>query len=236
MNFSLILPSRNRMDLLSGCLHSFFGKAKHADQIEAWIAFDIDDPSSHQVDEFATKYGYNIRYIKVPRANQRHKDYHGRLAKLVEGKYVLGLGDDTEVVQHHWDELVANETEKYLANKPDRIAYIYLGDSTHVGSNRHAGEGSCFPMLTVEAIRASECFIPYEIEMWGGDIILFRIYNAVGRILNISDKIQILHHSPHNRTRPADELHHTNNVISHHRDLSPAQYKHYVDKLVSKFR
>lgn len=201
---SCILPSRGRPELLRQCIKSFNEKSSAG--VEFWIAFDIDDGTSHLLDEFILSTNYDVKYIKVARSDYFHRDYHNRLIRLCSGKYIVGLNDECEVVEKDWDLVLSRSIEEFLADKPDRVCYIYINDSTHQGGNAHVGCGSCFPIITREAYLASGCYIPSEIPMWGGDIMLYNIYKSlhVNRILDLQSRLTFLHHSFHNGTRALD--------------------------------
>lgn len=238
MDFSCIMPTRGRPDLLKNCLHSFFKKAANPDRVEFWLAIDLDDSSNFDLDYFACNNKYNVNYIKVPRSTYFHRDYHNRLIRLCQGKYIVGLNDECEILQHGWDDLLRSEIESFLVDKPDRIAYVYANDTTHVGNNPFTNKGSCFPIFTREAVAAAGCYIPDEIRMWSGDLVVFTIYSRLcePRILDLQHKITIQHHSCHNRTRASDE--NTNRIeqISRNQPITEEMVKKYVDRLNAEIR
>jgi hypothetical protein len=206
IDFTILFASRGRPALLKECISSFFQKAEKPENVEFWIAFDLDDPTVEEVNQFIAENNYNVCYIRVPRSEWLHRDYHNRLIKLSRGKYLIGACDEAEIVQNHWDRIIREEVEQFVANKPDRICYIYLNDSTHVPGHPLHRRGSGYPAFTREAVEAAGCFIPDEIPMWGGDTSVFDVYYNLceKRILWLDEKIQILHKSAHNGTRAAD--------------------------------
>lgn len=227
MNFSLIMPTRNRVNLLKNCINSFSQKAAFPDLIEFWFAFDIDDKSNNELDDFIGN-KQNINYIKVPRTNWFHRDYHNRLIKLCKGKYIFGLNDECEIMTNHWDKIIIDSAESFLSDKPDRIAYIYCDDSTHTHRGHFRNKGCCFPILTKEATEASGCYIPDEIAMWGGDLSLYTIYSSLQekRILDIQELVRVEHYSCHNSSRQEDEF------TQRNRSISNSVSKETIDKYI----
>jgi hypothetical protein len=234
IDFTILFASRGRPALLKECISSFYHKAEKPERIEFWIAFDIDDPTVEEVNQFIQENNYNVCYIRVPRSEWLHRDYHNRLIKLSRGSYLIGACDEAEIVQLHWDRIIRDRVEEYLLDKPDRVCYIYLNDSTHVKGHPLYRRGSGYPAFTREAVEAAGCFIPDEIPMWGGDTSTFDIYNSLSerRILWLDEEIQILHKSAHNGTRAADGNMDRNRRISCQcPNLSPEGRAYYIERL-----
>jgi hypothetical protein len=232
MDFSCIMPTRGRPHLLKQCIHSFMSKASRPKLVEFWLAFDIDDKSNNEIDDYVCRTGYNVKYIKVHRTDWFHRDYHNRLLKLCQGKYIIGLNDECEIVQNQWDDILVHEIENFVADKIDRIAYVYINDSTHQGNNLFANTGCCFPIFTREACQAAGCYIPDEVPMWGGDLVVYHIYRSLKeyRVLDIQKKLQILHHSHHNSTRGEDDQGRRIRGIP----FLPVNTNMYIDRLNSR--
>lgn len=173
------MPTRNRPELLKNCLTSFFAKADNPHLVEFWLAFDLDDDSNNIIDRFCLENNYNVNYIKVLRTEYFHRDYHNRLVKLCSGRYIIGLNDECEIVDNHWDSILKKEIENFLSDKLDRIVYVYVNDSTHQGESKYTNKGSCFPIFTKETVDIAGCYIPDEIKMWSGDLLVFDIYKLI---------------------------------------------------------
>lgn len=203
MNFSLCFPSRNRLNLLEGLLLSLEETTSEIDKIEALIAIDFDDHLTFRArHRFANRFRFVTFYPGMPQSNFS-EGYYNYLARLSKGKYIMALNDDTAFRTVSWDRLCIERMEGYLADKPDRIAYGAIDD----GLENHHGHGryACFPLLSKAAVEGLGYLLPPPITTWGADIDLWRIFDQVGRIVDLTC-CRIDHICYHTGTRERDEV------------------------------
>lgn len=238
IDFSLILPSRSRVSSLRRMLDSFYSRASHPEKLEAVVMADFDDPTMICFGQYISEQ-FQGRVIFGQRSTKMIRDYNNYGSQCARGKYLFQLNDDFEMVTDHWDEIIANAIESFLADKRDRVAYVQIDDSTHTNWGREDEWGCCCPVLTVEAVDIMNAFMPNEIDMWGADIYLWRIFRRVNelypRILRALD-VKVLHHCRHNQSTPPDELALRVEQISQCRWLNWEQESEYVNKLVSSIQ
>lgn len=230
--FTLFTASRKRPELLKQCIRSFFYKAEYPENLEFIFVTDWDDPSYDNDDELLElAQVFDVKQFKRGRSTNFHNDYHNWALKAAQGEFIFGLNDECEIVQDGWDSIIINSYINRPDNWNDSIAYIAVNDSTHVGDHANRNGGSCFPIVTQAAFRALDCYIPSEITMWGGDLAVYQVYKSVDRVIDVWDKIQVLHHSSHNGTREKDESFDHLNSISKKCRLTPEELNKYVLRL-----
>jgi hypothetical protein len=110
---SVLLPTRERTDLVMRSLHSLATAAHNPADIEVLIAYDDDDQESHdffssdQWAQWVTDHAVSARVFQVPRWGYRclHK-YYNYLAAQSQGAWLLVWNDDATMETLHWDDLV----------------------------------------------------------------------------------------------------------------------------------
>lgn len=206
VNFSLIIPTRERIHQIEKCLHSFFNKASKRLKNEAILVVDNCDPSMRNFGDYITQNRLDIKMITVWRSEMMIRDYNNYGAQCSTGKYLWILNDDCEMVTDNWDMILKQKIEDFCSNNGDRCCYTIIDDSTHTG--RHESHGCCFPILTRESVEAMNGIMPQEISYWGADVALHKIFKALpeNRILDTSGNVKILHHSRHSNSTAPDHI------------------------------
>jgi glycosyltransferase involved in cell wall biosynthesis len=193
-NFSLILPSRERIPLLEKLLASIERTVVRPDAIEVLVAIDDDDPQSlDSVDRLQAQYAW-LRFVIMPRQSNVSNGYHNNLAMNISvGRYVMALNDDCYFTTKNWDVFTLMALEDYQRKNPDGIVYGRTKDDLGCGY-------ACFPLLSREALNAMGFFFHCETTTSGADILIHNIYSKVNRVLDL-DLCTLIHETPN------DELH-----------------------------
>lgn len=234
VKFSIIFPTRNRANLLSTCLHSFVNLCKNPNNIEYIISIDYGDNLSFAVlNKIRDKLNINLHIRKVVRTKNIHVDYFNPSAIMAVGKYVWGINDDVEITAQNWDIILEEEIEQFLLDKPDRLCYVKINHDI-LTLNREQ-EACAFPVFTKEHVNAIGGTMPSQITSSGADYECWLIYKNLieNRILDLSDKIFVLHHSHHTGRTPRDIINKrldqsVNRLRQHERD----EYIHALDKCI----
>lgn len=237
IDFSLIIPTRERIHRLETCLLSFFNMAKRKHNNEAILVVDHDDKSIRHFSDFIIEHELNVRILTVWRSEMMIRDYNNYGAQCSLGKYVWILNDDYEMTTKNWDEILKNKIEPFCTGNKDRCAYVMVDDSTHTEANWNCLDerGCCCPIMTRETTEALNGVMPWEINSWGADISLYHIFQKLPkrRILNCVKDIKVLHYCRHNNTAEIDEISRRIERISSKRGgISPGEQQVYINRLL----
>lgn len=199
MRFSLLLASRQRLELLIGMLESIKSTSVSS-EIEVLIAIDSDD-LTYNVAELEQDYSsIKLKFFIRERSEWMHKDYINWLYPMSSGKYLIVLNDDTVFNKHGWDNGGWNVLENYLSDKPDGVVYGF----TETGS----GNTLCtFPLFSRAAVEAVGWILPNERKNWGADHDVYAVYThpLVNRKIYLPE-ISVQHRSIHTGSRGRDEI------------------------------
>lgn len=197
MKFSIILPTRERPELLKRLLDSICVTSQDCSELEVLLAVDSDDSITW---EFLNSNNYHfVKPFEVQRSLNFSQDYYSFLGKQAKGRWVIVCNDDAVFETPQWDVLAY----EVLKDKPS-IVYGWSEDG--IGEFRAKGHGvyCCFPLFGRGGIEALGCVFPSRIPTWGADIWARMIYDHVQSIVTLP--ITIRHYCFHNNTRPADKI------------------------------
>lgn len=235
LKFSLIITTRDRVELLERCIEDFLDKADDPDSVEIICVFDHNDPSYRDFEpSVVEKQWVNLVTLKVARSPFYQRDYNNRAAAIARGTLVFVLNDEC-LVEEGWDTKI---WDVYMANKPDDdILMITTNDDTHDSKSRNSdGEvrhqdtfGCCFPILTKTYCLLTGGIFPNEINMWGADTQVYNIMSAIDRVVNADVMVQ--HESFHSNERKRDEQGTYVAEISTKKKLTQGEFDRYVTLL-----
>ena len=221
MKFSILLASRQRLNLLTNMLNSILHTSRSR-EIEVLVAVDSDD--NYNIEELQNRYkAINLRFFVRERSEWMHRDYINWLYPFSSGKYVIVLNDDTIFMKNSWDINGWVALENYLSDKPDGVVYGF----TETGSGK---ELCTFPLFSRMAIDALGWVLPDERKNWGADHDVKKIYSSIGRSLYLPE-IEISHISIHTGKRSRDNISYEieKSFMTQHNVYIPIE--HYVQKL-----
>jgi GT2 family glycosyltransferase len=178
INFSLLIPTRNRPDLVNRLFQSIVDTTARVDDVEIVLCFDDDDTESHKISDDRLI----IRKVVLPKGATM-----GALNKACfdasTGRYVMLLNDDVILRTKGWDKVVSD----IFASFRDDIALIHVNDLLF-------REKLCtFPMLSRRAcLEIGIC--PTEYKRYRIDDHIYDTYNMLAylghkRIVYLPDVI-----------------------------------------------
>jgi glycosyltransferase involved in cell wall biosynthesis len=225
MKFSIVFPSRDRIDLLRNLLRSIAVTTYDLNHVEVLIAIDDDDKATY---DFVYSLAYSfVKPFKVPRSLNFSQDYYTFLANKSTGRWIITVNDDCVFETMLWDKLAFAVLDKLPG-------VIYGWSEDGLGDFRAHGHGEycCFPLQGRAGIEAMGYVFPSRIPTWGADIWCKNIYDQVRSTVQLP--ITIRHFCHHNHTREQDEVNKRimNNQIKY--DLRPTYDE--VNKLLSALR
>jgi hypothetical protein len=245
INFSLIIPTRDRFDLLKENVPTYFKMAKNPSKIEMILITDFDDPSNIDILSLLSSTP-NTYLISQHRTGYLIRDYNNRGSQMSTGKYIWILNDECEMTTYHWDEILVNKMENFLSDKPDRLLYTLINDDTHYSAGVQHLAGCCFPILTKEAVDCINGIMPPEINAHGADYAIYHIFKSAmrPRVLDCFEVALIDHSSnnhfgsyKHKRKNP-DTTQKSIDCSSSVTQLNQKQYDYYIallNKEISKY-
>ena len=137
--FSIIFPTRNRVERLRNLLLSIQRTTKEKKNIEVRIAYDSDDIAT---EDFLSSNSFDFKIItyKCQRSVNFSEDYYNFMALKCDSKYIWALNDDTEIITQDWDIYLGDKIEEFLLQKQTRICYIGINDDSQDKSNNTPGK------------------------------------------------------------------------------------------------
>ena len=211
MNFSIIIPTRNRIVLFEELMESLRRNTKHKDKIEILVMGQEDDPPTIEIlPKWKKEYSdLNLRYWILPWTEKYCTEYRRFLSQKSVGKFICSNEDEHEYMTKDWDALLLKRFEEFLKDKPDGVLYGRVRDNN--GDNQL--KYSCCPILSKKALEILNYeFYDMRYYGWGADQNLFVLFTGMKnqRICYIQD-VFIKHKSHHHRARAEDD---TNRLVA----------------------
>lgn len=176
---NLLVPSRGRPSNIIKLIENINEKVSSIKNVNILIAVDSDDIPSCNI---AKKDGFiNVKFYIREKSDYLNRDYYNWLAEQATADYLWAIGDDVRFYSSNWDILLKEKIEKYLSNKPDRIAYFSVCEQ---GSQ---AKHPCFPIITKEAFMALKMYFHPTLMSWGADRCLYEVYQPVNRVCHIPE-------------------------------------------------
>jgi len=204
IDFSILVPSRERIELLGNLCSSIARNTINPDKIEVLIAYDLDDEATIKViNDFSNTYGSWLKFIGRQRGTSISRDYYNWLYKASAGKYIIGLNDDCRIETLGWDYIIKNKIDK--CGFGDNIFYGWIGDAypVFVDPFHTRLSGGSFPLVSRQAIQKLGYFMHEDLGGWGADIYLYNLYSQANRIICFHE-VTIYHISAIHGKRPRD--------------------------------
>lgn len=197
INFSILMCSRDRIDILEQNITLIKHLANEPDAIQVLIGADDDDaPTVALVKNLQDRY-INIELVVRPRLKNLHQ-FNNILASQAAGKYLWVLNDDALLEISDWDSIIQKQIEEQIKPHPDRIGYFVVSSN----STDQLGEYAEFPLVTREAYQALSFVETEETTSWGCDAIMHKIYSSVDRVFKIQTDRPIRHVFHENGSAP----------------------------------
>ena len=206
-SISIMVPTRNREYDIIRLLDSIKNTAHNTSNIEVVVTHDNDDLDSKRVLN-AAKDVFDFKIDAYEQVKDTVKPFNlsecfNCMAAKTTGDFLWALNDDAFFCSEGWDSILLSSAEKYLADKPDKVAYIAAGDSTNSKSTLESY--CCFPIMTRNSYNVLGHFFHKEMTTWGADCSLWYVFDAIGRNLNLTNEIIIDHKTFHfNIANPED--------------------------------
>ena len=212
MNYSILVPTRKRPERLSDLIASIVNTIEDKNNTEIIITYDEDDiyTMSH-IDIIKQRFADRIKldWNKKTRSYNISNDYFNWMAfNRATGKYLIAINDDTRFMIGSWDIMSFRVLEDFLKDKPDRIVYGITDDREIERKRHHNYWFSCFPLISIEAIKTLGFFFDPAFAKDGADWDIMACYQEIGRIVDLRPYLAIEHISVRSGRRDKDALDH----------------------------
>lgn len=228
MKFSIVLPSRERPQLLTNLAQSIQDTTTDISNVELLVGIDDDDNSTHEIVlDLKVKFPF-MKIFSRPRSEWLNRDYHNWLYFNFANHpdYIIAANDDCEFQSPNWDKIAEEKIEEYLKDKPDRIMYAFVHDNL---PQRFGMNYSCFPMVSKEGVKALGFVLNNEFRSWVSDQIVWQLYHSIGRTTD--SQILVAHLSYHcNGIRERDSTSHHVEML-HNLGHEPVPFDYYKSLL-----
>jgi len=208
--FTLFLNSRGRPDLLLKFLQNIQDLTFDLSSIEVLCNCDDDDELTLNIKDQLKQYAFADIEFK-----ERTRDLIAGYQYSVNrssGKYLFVMNDDAFIRTQYWDVIAWETLENYIEDKPDGIVF---GSTTDTSIDK-IGDYSSFPIISKKATDALGFFMHPRFNALGGDVGIYRVYQAINRVVNVDVLVDHTLHS--NRTsivnpdNTANEMHVRSNI------------------------
>lgn len=187
MDFTLFLNSRGRVKQLERFVSICEEKTNNHSQVEMIITGDNDDLET--VEFLSTLKSRNTFLFNII-IGDRPKSLCGSYNNMVNqalGKYLFVMNDDAEIVTQNWDIIALQKIADYKKQTQYKDNIIY-GYTTDISADKIEGKQyAAFPIVSSEATRVLGFFMYGQFVGLGGDSSLYRIYEAVDRIVDMRE-------------------------------------------------
>ena len=206
IDFTLVIPTRLRMNLVELQLLSIKKLSNKPENIEIIYIFDDDDTATIEfMKGIDKKWPMKIITIQRDRAGVKNLNhsYYNYGASFGSGDVYWALGNDCVITSKDWDKKAKQKIKEFTKDNKDNLAYIVVND----GFTGQAGN-CCFPMLTKESVRIFGGLFPIEFVSWGADVALYEIYENLEkkRIVDCYEEVALENHSYHAQNYPKDQV------------------------------
>ena len=186
MKFSLLVPTRERPDLLSMFCISVDEMTYDKSQIEVLLAYDDDDEITQKTID--TMHYDWIKPLKRKQGKSMSVDYQNWMYKFSKGEFIFILNDDCQIKTEHWDKIAYERFLDFFKNKNavDRVIYGRTSDPGK-WSRLPVLPFSFFPIVSREAVEILGYVMHPMCGGWGTDVHLWQVYNGVDRIVDMND-------------------------------------------------
>ena len=182
MNFSIVLPSRERVGMLADFLKSVDNTTDDPKNVEILIAVDIDD---RKTIDFLRRLAHPLvrYYLRTP-GKSISVDYQQLLFERSCGDYLFVLNDDVEIRTFGWDAVALEKFKKH--SKPDGISYGWTSD-VEVNLKDPERDYCPFPIISRRGAEVLGFLMPPYYSGWTADICIHEIYSKASRVVDMRE-------------------------------------------------
>jgi len=212
LKFSLLVPTRGRIESLKRYLKSVSDTVGHPEDIEVLLVYDNDDLETIEALEgLKEEYKHlSLSCYETTRTEFSNENYYNFLARKAKGRYIWANANDLVFLVANWDIKLWFKLNYFMIDKPDRLVCANILDNTPGPGNPPADkkEFPCFPLFSREVLDVLGFILAPQLPTWGADRYAYRLFSQVERFLVINNEVYLDHISYHKdyKTVKADDL------------------------------
>lgn len=189
INFTLFLNSRGRLKQLQRFVSICENMTHNHSGTEMIITGDDDDPETVDFLRTLSDRGtFPFHTIVGPRPRSLCASFNN-MVRQARGRYLFVMNDDAEITTQDWDRIALDHINKYHTDTGFKDDVIY-GCTTDISSDKASGKKyAAFPIISKQAVDALGFFMYEQFVGLGGDSSIYRIYDAVDRVVDMPDII-----------------------------------------------
>ena len=175
MDFSIVIPTRERPAALRDTLSSLLTNTLEKDLLEVLLVLDKDDPLLTEYFKLCDEFALRISCYVRPRTDGHFcRDYYNWGAEKTTGANIMMFNDDACIETKDWDFLAME------AIGHRKVYMLNFRDSTY-----DTGDFSFpkFPMISRKAYEALGWFFYPQVRMWGADNLCYQMFERSGTII-----------------------------------------------------
>ncbi len=188
--FSLLIPTRRRIDQVERMLGTIVDMTDVHDRLEILFMSDEDDPVTQAyLRRVRKRFPIHIRVFVRVRHEFLNHAYYNRLSREAVGEFQWVIGDDLLFVKKGWDTFLIDKINEFLKEKKTKVLYVSIKDD--VDRPPGAPPYANFPLISKRAVAQVGYLMPPSIPSWSGDYLVYLIYAhpRVERVLEIKELI-----------------------------------------------
>lgn len=195
-NISILVPTRNRVELLKNMVRSVFSTAHTKEKIQILIYIDDDDEATKSIietisSEYNQKFGgSSIKYFIHPRLFSISKSINF-LCEFADSEIYMFCNDDVLFKTENWDDLVIDAFNKY----EDKLIFCHGYDGIWQ-KNQFGTMG----FLHKNWIKTVGYFLPDHFIFDFGDIWINDVFNKLDRRVYVEMFVEHLHYTTGKRS------------------------------------
>ncbi len=123
MKISVLLPTRNRVEMVIKTLKSLYATVSDKDRLEIILGLDFDDTSITDLEIALDIPDFDGCDIKLSIFKERHgyvqlHKYINRMSKEAEGDWLFLWNDDSYIITENWDKLLEEYKDNFVLLSP----------------------------------------------------------------------------------------------------------------------
>lgn len=227
MKFSLLLNSRQRVQLLFELFNNIVEVTQNLEDIEVIVNFDSDDYDSLCFMADLARVDHPIN--QVLQFEFKYRDMllttnFNRMARRSTGEFLIVMNDDARIETKNWDALCYPILKNFGSAVYGRTT---CNSVDHHPTLKYAS----FPIISKTGCEALGFFLPEELHSLGADVLIYRIYDEAKKVVDVPLHIRHITHETLEKVFQPDQTGAEIRAISNEQYAFTSDITEYVERL-----